>query len=468
MRHSVGGPLSNVQRLRAIDVSSLVLTALGPFIALMLRHGPRILLAMLILDIPLQLGTHLGYREDVASRGAFGGFTVSVTTLALIGLYLWWLMAFLARTDARSRPSFQTSFPLTLYLVFTAFSCLVAHDVTLSLFELFLLLQMYLVYIYVASSTRTRQDVQFALTFLLIGLVLESIVMAGLSIRGQGFHVAGISGRIDSDLAVAGPSYRIGGTVGSPNNTAAYLSLLLAPTLAFLFTKSKSWYKALAVFAFGLGVIALILTFSRGGWVAFGLSIAGLCWLSWRRGHFSLKVPIATAIVVLLLALPFSGVIFDRLVGDDSGAAHSRVALMHLAFRIIAANPILGVGSNNFPVVMEQYATRELSGEWLYAAHNKYLLIWSEIGIGGLAVFLWFLFATLRRGWQCWKLNDAFLSPLALGFLAALVGHMIQMSVEPFRGRPVTQLVWFIAALVTAMHRMTAAATKSESRVDVR
>ena len=61
---------------------------------------------------------------------------------------------------------------------------------------------------------------------------------------------------------------------------------------------------------------------------------------------------------------------------------------------------------------------------------------------------------TIRRGWQCWKLQDRFLSPLALGFTAAIIGHMIHMYVDLFNGRPQVQLLWLIAGLVDALGRM--------------
>jgi len=76
---------------------------------------------------------------------------------------------------------------------------------------------------------------------------------------------------------------------------------------------------------------------------------------------------------------------------------------------------LLGVGSNNFSTVMEGYVTRELQRDFLYTVHNKYLLVWTEVGVGGLLAYLAFLFGVLRKGWACWKSNDPLLAPLALG-----------------------------------------------------
>jgi O-antigen ligase len=125
---------------------------------------------------------------------------------------------------------------------------------------------------------------------------------------------------------------------------------------------------------------------------------------------------------------------------------------MNLAFRIIAEHPMLGVGSNNFSTAMDSYVTREFRNGFLYTVHNKYLLVWTEVGAGGLLAYLAFLFGVLRKGRACWRFNDPLLSPIALGFIAAGVGYMVHQTVDIFHDRAVTQLLWLVAGLLVAMH----------------
>ena len=115
---------------------------------------------------------------------------------------------------------------------------------------------------------------------------------------------------------------------------------------------------------------------------------------------------------------------------------------------------MFGVGANNYPVVIDQYVTSEFSHEFLYTVHNQYLLVWAETGIGGLIAFICFFIKTIRQGLQCCKLEDRGLSALGFGLTAGVVGYMAHMSVDLFRGRPLTQLVWFVGGLITAMHDM--------------
>jgi O-antigen ligase len=247
---------------------------------------------------------------------------------------------------------------------------------------------------------------------------------------------------------------RIGGTVGSPNFAAAYLSISLASAAGILFTNLGRTLKWLAASVLGIGGVALIFTFSRGGWMAVALAITMICLVYWRQRRFSLKAPIAVILILGLLYLPFQNVISARLFGDDKGSAESRIPLMKLAFRIVEDNPVLGVGANNFTVVMDRYLTSDFRVGWLFAVHNKYLLVLAETGIAGLLAFLAFVIDAFRKGWRCWTYGDPLLSPIALGFAAGIAGHMLHMTVDVFRGRPTQQLLWLIAGLLTAMLRI--------------
>ncbi len=253
-----------------------------------------------------------------------------------------------------------------------------------------------------------------------------------------------ISARIDG--------VRVGGTVGGPNTAAAYLTLLIAPSLGILITQVGYWYKRLAVVAFGLGGVALILTFSRGGWTAVAISVILLGLFSWHRGWLPLKSPIVIVVFAAIILVFFQDSILARVIEDDGGSAESRIPLMKLAFQLIRDHPLLGVGANNFAIVVRQYVTPEFSGAYISAVHNKFLLVWAETGTGALVAFIWFLMATIRQGWQSWQRRDRFLSPIALGLTLAIVGQMFHMTVARFSGRPQIQMLWLVAGIITAIY----------------
>mgnify|MGYP003346103576 CR=1 FL=1 len=287
-------------------------------------------------------------------------------------------------------------------MVVVIVSTFVARDLELALFEVVLVLQMYLVFLYLASTTRTVEDVRFIAAALVLGLAVSGALMVNQRFSGwPGPHA--LFAIADNQTLAEESRDRVIGTMGSPNTAAAYLTLLLAPTACVWLTSSSRRFKLLAAVAFASGLLALLLSQSRGGLLALGISMGIVALVSLRRGWLPAKAPlIAICAVAILVAILPEG-FFKRLAQDDSGSAQARWPLMLLALRMIADQSLLGVGANNFSTVMMQYVTPDFSaygGEWLYTVHNKYLLVWAQTGLGGLITFIAVLIVALINGWR--------------------------------------------------------------------
>ncbi len=417
------------------------------FVAMIVRDVRRLLLAIIILDIPLQLDINLFYRLDASELGSLGGLTVSLTTIALLVLYGLWLSESLLKKSASAAQWLPMSLPGALYVLFAGLSVLVARDKMLASFELALIVQLFLIHLYILGTVRTRADVLYIIVFILIALFFESLVIFALRLTGTTVKVAGITGRVFDT--------RVSGTVGSPNNAGAFIVLSLGPALGLLLARVNKAYGWLAAVAFASGAIALIFTLSRGGWLAFAVFLSLFSLLALQRGWLSGRVVAVLVIVALILFVALQEVIITRLTADDQGAAESRIPLMRIAWRMICDRPFLGVGLNNGPILLPSYITPDMGDIWVYGVHNKYLAVWSETGPGGLLAYLWFLMATLRRGWRSFRARDPLLSPVALGLSTAILGHMVHMAFDTFRDRPNTQLLWFYAALIAVIYLIT-------------
>lgn len=433
-----------VSRLSSQMMLMALAAALGLFGVIIIGHLRKLLLAVIIVEITFPLDIYLNYQTDLAEIGALGGFNISVTTGCLLALYTLWLGNALIGAGYAPRPRWFANPPLVIYIALATISTIVAVDKTLSSFEIFLLLQSFLLFTYIASTVKTREEVVFIVTILLITLLFEALVMIGLRGIGRSIEIGPLTARIDS-------GGRVGGTVGSPNGAGGYLSLLLVPALSLLIARWGSLHKLLAITAFGLGTIALILTQSRGGWLAFGGSLTLFMFITWRRGWISLTMPTILLLVSVGVAITFQDAIVARLFGNDEGSAASRLPLIDLAFRIIRDHPFLGIGTNNFAALIRSYDTPDFGNAWLYVVHNKYLLIWAEMGLLGLAAFLGFLMLMIYRGWRAAVTNDHFLAPLAIAFSTAIAGHMFHMLFDVFNGRTQIQLLWLCAAIITVI-----------------
>jgi O-antigen ligase len=433
------------------DLASGVLVS-GLFAAvlpLLIPQIRRLLLAAIILDIPLRIDTNIGYRYDIEGIGGIPGFNFSITTIALAALYAEWIAVIVARRNPRSAVPWRAVRPLATYFLFVCASTLVASDVFRSLREVFLLSQMFLLYIYIVRRIHSRDDLFFVFTCLVIGFVLESglILMAVRS--GTSFAVPGATVTIDAD-----GSGRVGGTLGSANAAGAYLSILLAPIVCWMLV-SGGFRKVVGAAAVALGFFALIVTQTRGGWIAAAVSLLLFYGPLIRRRRVSIAGPLVIATILLIAALAFPDVIQHRLKEDDGGSAESRIPLMRTAARMIVDHPVLGVGANNYGAMLDSYTATSGWTEWIWTVHNKFLLVFAEGGIGALLAFIWFLTATVRQGWQTWKKGDRALSMFALACTAAIIGHLVHLQLDLFSGREQVQLLWLMCALVVSLRYMT-------------
>lgn len=143
-----------------------------------------------------------------------------------------------------------------------------------------------------------------------------------------------------------------------------------------------------------LAVAILVLSFSRGAWLAAFLVItAGIATIKNEKATSFIPVLICFLSLVLM---PTSSFLLSRLSFNQS--LQDRLILAVEAGRLFSQRPILGVGLGNFIPAMSS-----LSGfsRILQPVHNIFLLVLVEAGIVGLILFYFLvsicLFKTLVR-----------------------------------------------------------------------
>jgi O-antigen ligase len=449
--HSGAGVLS-------VAGNAIASTVLLP-LAASITNLRKVLLAIIILDVPLQVGTHLFWSEELAAIGALGGLEISLTTVALAILYFSWFVGYVSKRESENKISLRPALPLALYLIFEAVSLLDAADPILGSYEVLLMAQMLFLFIYLLNWIQTRRDVAFVIRMLLIGLILEAGIMIAVKLGGHDVEIPGMPGHTlqAGDAEGTERFARVGGTFASPNVAGSYLSITLTIMIGLLLlTRLRTLYKAAMIVSVSLGLIALVATYSREGWLALLCSTLLLCYIGWRSLRSSRKLILVGAFGALCLSLLSDTMLSRRLFENDEGAASSRIVLNKVAISMIEDHPILGVGANNFTLNLRNYATHEVMGEWLYAVHNKYLLVWAEAGLGGLIAYLWFVSASVRNAWRCWKHNVPLYSPLALALMCGISALMICNLFQADRGRPLMQLLIVLAAVIGTIHSWTA------------
>lgn len=176
----------------------------------------------------------------------------------------------------------------------------------------------------------------------------------------------------------------------------------------------------------------------------------------WLRGWLP-RWAVGVAVTLTLAgAVPLARVYEKRVAGDDDGSAASRKHLAAIAWEMICDRPLFGFGAGNCHLAGEPYADQgKYRSEWYYTIHCKYLLVWIETGIVGLATFLVMMVNGIRHGLLAWRAGGPAWAPLGLALAAAVFGHMLHMAVDIFNSRTQVQMLWAVLGITAAVYRLS-------------
>ena len=185
------------------------------------------------------------------------------------------------------------------------------------------------------------------------------------------------------------------------NNDFALALVMNVPLLWYLgIGEKKELVRKATLFAVGLTVVTVLLTHSRGAFLA--LCFTAL-WIAWRSGQLMRALGV---LLVLAGLFPFVAPadILERLasIGNtEESSANARLTAWATALEMIKDNPLWGVGMRNFQSSYPEYSVVPLTDrDHTYVAHNSYFQIWAESGSLAFLVYLGVLasvFVTLGR-----------------------------------------------------------------------
>lgn len=420
-----------------------------PFGLIIVGSLRRPLLAVIMIETALDFTSYVNFVQP--DKGQISGYTVSLTTLALCGLYAIWLAELLTKHTELPKGVIRLALPAICYVLLASATSLWATSFHFATFEIYQISHALLLFIYLAATLRSRDDFIFMIAMVGVGIMIQSFSQIFVYVTGHNLSFGPLK-TAASNTYVDEFQARPGGFIGSPIDAVSLYEIFFPAMLALLLTKVKKFYLWLVLLAFGMGMLGFTLAQSRMGWVVLIFACGVVCFFAWRRDALPMWVPILATIGAVVLLFAFKDTILGRFTQDDNGSARSRVVMVELGFQVLRDHPIFGVGINNFSAVVRKYLTPDFSAEWFYAIHNKYLLLWVEVGLPGLFAFVWFLVATLRRSWMVWQRNDPQLSLLALALGAGILGQMMHMFVDVFHSKPQVQSLWISAALIAAMY----------------
>jgi O-antigen ligase len=251
-----------------------------------------------------------------------------------------------------------------------------------------------------------RQESTQIITFSLIIVAMAISFYALYQFVTDSDHVWGL---------VSPYKHRGSGTYVCPNHLAGFLEILLPLGLAYTVTgRLKPLARVFIGYAVLVMLCGLIVTGSRGGWIAASLAMLGfLGILICQRGY---RIPallaLASLVVAVLVVLPNSFALQIRLrhVVTDKGNINDdmRFALWRPAYRMWQDHPWWGVGPGHFDARFRNYRPEgvQRSPE---RVHNDYLNTLVDWGVAGtvLVASAWLLLGVgVASAWHSVRLSS--------------------------------------------------------------
>ena len=182
-----------------------------------------------------------------------------------------------------------------------------------------------------------------------------------------------------------------------PHTLSLYLGLAL-PLVAVWQYKQKTFLAKVGLFVI---LLAILLTFSRGAYIALFLTSVILLTVLFLENRQQYGKYFLGGIVLLGLVF-FATPIGPRVLSSwsqEDGSRTERLRLLNEAVGHVLERPLLGIGIGNYPILVKpDAATREP----IYV-HNLYLDILVEQGFVGLLLFLSFVLGSLGKGFFTWR-----------------------------------------------------------------
>jgi putative inorganic carbon (HCO3(-)) transporter len=191
--------------------------------------------------------------------------------------------------------------------------------------------------------------------------------------------------------------FRAGGGFGQPNGLGMFLALGLPFATYVRRTASTPLGRGVGVVFITVVAAGLLATFSRGSWLA--VVVAPSVFLLLGRWRAVLRAWGTTLLLVVLADVLSGGAIRDRIAAalvDPS--ALQRLALMSAGGLMFLDRPLTGVGPGGFGEALDVYGS-QVAGLWDFvpSAHNAYIHMAAETGVGGLVALVAFLGAAGLR-----------------------------------------------------------------------
>lgn len=253
-------------------------------------------------------------------------------------------------------------------------------------------------------------------------------------------------------------------TFTNTNIAATYIDLITPLAFAFIFIVKNKTYKSLATISSILCLSFLLLSHSRGSWLALIFVIIGLVFLIYKNPNFKntfyLQLAPHKPYLIIAIFIPFllffiPSTITDLPVKNSQvtfdGSMKIRLHAYINSMSMLKDHPVTGTGYGGFKTGFRDYMFNtvrfsRVTEDNIYARlHNDLLQMFVELGFLGGLLFIYIYIVLLQA---CWvtikKANDSKIIFMMAGLFLAIIANGIHASVDfPFH-KPTSALQFWI------------------------
>ena len=216
--------------------------------------------------------------------------------------------------------------------------------------------------------------------------------------------------------------------------------------------KEGGWRSPWRWVAFGIIATALLLSLTRGAWVAGALTVGGLA-IARSRRFLTVYVLAALVLTLFLVFLaPLSWLErFESIADFQDVSNYDRFCMADAAFLMISDRPLSGVGPEAVKSVYPIYRHPTAPRLNVPHLHNAFLMRAAEQGLPSLLIYLWLMASGIRLAWRSYRDGGGAAgsaADLTLAALLILIGFNIASLFEDnWRDTEVRRLLLFFLAL---------------------
>ncbi len=360
------------------------------------------------------------------------GFNPTFLDLALLALFAMWFTRAMTRQEENIQEKFQFTFlgvPIVAFMVLAIFSFVIGMSfaglqtqIVRRFAEILLAIATFFL---IVNVVNTRERLERVMRFIIIAGTISAVLgivfyflPRDLTIRILSFlryvkypDGPGVLRFINDDVD---GTMRAVSTSVDPNVLGGLMILMAGLATPQVFAPKTLLPRPILFASVAAMFLCLVLTFSRGAFLGFGVSLVVISFFKYRR-----LLPILAVGAILFWFIPITqeyiAHLLDAFAGADR-ATQMRIGEYQDAFTLISRYPIFGVGFLGSPDL-----------DTYIGVSSVYLLMAEQMGLVGVATFLVTMGIFFYRSLLAWLdglKDDARLSPLLLGVCAALIGAM--------------------------------------------